>query len=839
MKSITILLLVVLSIFQVCAFDSASASSELPDFLVNDDIVGGCEHSGAAVAKAPSGDIIIAWTDNRTYSNHIYARRFGPDGIPIGDEFQVDVDGDPYLDPLIATDCSGRSIIAWIDTRDVDTGSVYCQRYDSAGNPIGDNMLLNGIGLTTIAMSCNGNFVVSWSPYNSPISILAQRFDFEGNPIGALINVREMAPMSGASPAVAMDDTGRFVISWTDFREYIDYGSDVYAQRFDSSGAPLGGNFRVNDDLTDSSQIHPAVAMQVDGSFLITWSDFRNGADVYAQVYDSDGSSYNDNFKVNDNADDSLQGYPKVCVQGEGCYIVTWRDERNGIPEVFGQRLYWFGYAIGGNMRVCNEIPTASQSHAFADADSTGEFVVAWVRSPEVDCNEGFDRIFFQRFDSAAVRLGDNTDVNRQGDAYQTDPSIAVSSSGTSVLVWMDYRDMRTDRYAQRFDASGDPLGSNFKVNDENRHPYDNGTSAVDMNDAGKFIVAWTDTTDDSYYIYAQRYDQDGNPVGGNFRINEDYPDQRQEEPTVAMTSSGGFVFAWQERRVVPTDIYAQVFDSTGTPLYYSFVVNDEAFDAYHPSPAVAVSTTGDFIVAWTQDSCIVARRFDATGNPIDASFHVFCDQNLSYSGAEANVAISETGSFVIAFDVGSICYIRRYDSSGMPIGSEFIAPIDYSRMAMTQSGTFVVAGVVYENEQYDVYAQEYSADGTPGDYYMISDPAFESSYQSNPAIAVNEIGTYFAWEDDRRAMGLDIYARIADQAICGDCDGNGSIDIDDIVYLVNYIFTGGPEPSPLWIADTDCSGDSDIDDVIYLVGYVFLGGPMPCDPNNDGIPDC
>ncbi len=74
---------------------------------------------------------------------------------------------------------------------------------------------------------------------------------------------------------------------------------------------------------------------------------------------------------------------------------------------------------------------------------------------------------------------------------------------------------------------------------------------------------------------------------------------------------------------------------------------------------------------------------------------------------------------------------------------------------------------------------------------------------------------------------------------LCGDADASSGIDIDDVVYLINYIFAGGPPPSPLQAGDADCSGNIDIDDVVYLINYIFAGGPAPCDPDGNGIPDC
>lgn len=74
---------------------------------------------------------------------------------------------------------------------------------------------------------------------------------------------------------------------------------------------------------------------------------------------------------------------------------------------------------------------------------------------------------------------------------------------------------------------------------------------------------------------------------------------------------------------------------------------------------------------------------------------------------------------------------------------------------------------------------------------------------------------------------------------VCGDADGSGEVDIDDVVFLIAYIFGGGPAPDPEIKADADCSGAVDIDDVVYAISYIFGGGPAPCDPDGNGTPNC
>jgi len=92
---------------------------------------------------------------------------------------------------------------------------------------------------------------------------------------------------------------------------------------------------------------------------------------------------------------------------------------------------------------------------------------------------------------------------------------------------------------------------------------------------------------------------------------------------------------------------------------------------------------------------------------------------------------------------------------------------------------------------------------------------------------------------DDLIPEGFDDYygwGRVnADRALLavtrGDANNSGTIDVDDIVYLIGYIFESGAEPQPRFLnGDANCSGDVDIDDVIYLVGYMFSEGPAPID---------
>jgi hypothetical protein len=66
----------------------------------------------------------------------------------------------------------------------------------------------------------------------------------------------------------------------------------------------------------------------------------------------------------------------------------------------------------------------------------------------------------------------------------------------------------------------------------------------------------------------------------------------------------------------------------------------------------------------------------------------------------------------------------------------------------------------------------------------------------------------------------------------CGDANNDDEIDISDAVFLISYIFSGGPAPAdcngPNGKGDANGDGEIDISDAVYLISYIFSGGPAP-----------
>jgi hypothetical protein len=63
---------------------------------------------------------------------------------------------------------------------------------------------------------------------------------------------------------------------------------------------------------------------------------------------------------------------------------------------------------------------------------------------------------------------------------------------------------------------------------------------------------------------------------------------------------------------------------------------------------------------------------------------------------------------------------------------------------------------------------------------------------------------------------------------ICGDANGDDDPNVGDAVFLINYVFKGGPGPDP--VCAGDCNGDDQthIADAVFMINFVFKGGPAP-----------
>src|SRR5690606_12055843 len=112
-------------------------------------------------------------------------------------------------------------------------------------------------------------------------------------------------------PSVAVAADGSFVVVWQSLAGAA--SSEIVAQRFDTAGAPAGGEIPVNQ-TTAGAQTAPAVAVAPGGSFVVVWeSSDGSGTGVCARRFDATGAAQGDEFQVNQFTSQN-QGLPRVAV---------------------------------------------------------------------------------------------------------------------------------------------------------------------------------------------------------------------------------------------------------------------------------------------------------------------------------------------------------------------------------------------------------------------------------------------------------------------------------------------------------------------------------------------
>jgi hypothetical protein len=61
-----------------------------------------------------------------------------------------------------------------------------------------------------------------------------------------------------------------------------------------------------------------------------------------------------------------------------------------------------------------------------------------------------------------------------------------------------------------------------------------------------------------------------------------------------------------------------------------------------------------------------------------------------------------------------------------------------------------------------------------------------------------------------------------------GDINLDGSTNIGDVIFLINYLYISGPAPEPLKLGDVNCDNEVNVADVIFLINFLFNNGPPP-----------
>ncbi|MCC6129447.1 MAG: immunoglobulin domain-containing protein [Acidobacteria bacterium] len=290
----------------------------------------------------------------------------------------------------VAYSASGFFVVAYYCDFFASPKGIYFRRFDTDGNPLGPQTHVSTVSTPqdapTVAADAAGNFVIAWgAPDAGSGSIFAQRFDSSGTPVGAEIRVNALTGLSDAFPVVAKRADGSFIVVWR--RTNPGTEADVYFRIISGSGVPGSEEVRAHIQ-SNGLQQRPQVSVFSDGSFLIAWQGEQQPGDmsdnaVVIRRFDSGGGFLTDDLLVNDQITSGYQGEPQIAAGSDGRLLITWTSLAaeagdDGLGDVRAQRFRPDGERDGSEFRI-NENPIGIQGTASASFLSGNHFLVAFI----------------------------------------------------------------------------------------------------------------------------------------------------------------------------------------------------------------------------------------------------------------------------------------------------------------------------------------------------------------------------------------------------------------------------------------------------------------------------
>ncbi len=408
----------------------------------------------------------------------------------------------------------------------------------------GDQMNLQIVG------DGSGGAIIVWEDYRSGTAdIYAQRINSSGNTVWTADGVAICTATSNqVIPQMVGDGSGGAIITWKDYRNNATTGTDIYAQRINSSGTVQWTADGVAISTATNIQDNPQITGDGSGGAIITWNDYRDNVsyDIFAQRINSSGTVQWTTDGVGVCVLDYAQVQPKISSDGSGGAIIMWEDMRGGQWDLYSQRINSSGvkqWATNGVV-ICNA--SGNKDSYQMISDGSGGAIMAW-RDPRSGVS--FD-IYAQKINtSGSVQWGSNELAICTKTDTQQDPQLVSDGSGGAIITWSDRRGVAYDIYAQSITSTGtvrwttDGITICTATNDQVLPQIAKDTS-------GSTIVAWADLRGGTTYdIYTQKIDSSGAVQWTANGATVCTAANTQSFPNIVSNGNGGAIIAWEDSR--------------------------------------------------------------------------------------------------------------------------------------------------------------------------------------------------------------------------------------------------------------------------------------------------
>jgi hypothetical protein len=205
--------------------------------------------------------------------------------------------------------------------------------------------------------------------------------------------------------------------------------------------------------------------------------------------------------------------------------------------------------------------------------------------------------------------------------------------------------------------------------------------------------------------------------AGPNFQVNVG-SEGAQLDVDVAQDTAGDTVFVWTDQNTAPQTVQARVFNPSGNPLGFSFIVGLESQPISHPR--VAMTPLGEFTVVWGNPHTVFIRRFDRLGRPLGS---VNVTRQLAPGIVQSpDVAVDAAGNAVVVWVVsrieGDLIFLQRFNAANEAPGLQGVPEMvnqntfnsrDKPRVALDAAGDILVSWDDYRTGNLpDVWARRF-----------------------------------------------------------------------------------------------------------------------------------
>ena len=332
---------------------------------------------------ASGGGYMVAWVDNRLEDAHIFLRRLDAQGAPAADLQRISVRRGSHFQPSVVPAGEGYGV-AWHGTGE-GVGVVYFARVDANGVVVGGDVDLSGGGANAAHAEVvwNGQeYAVAWTDSRHGDSeVYFRRVSAAGEAVGGAVRVTNVAGEASVPSLVHLGAGRGYAVA---YNEHADGVFNVWLQRMDAAGAPVGAPQRVS---TGPDNANAPRLLHIGGGYAVTWYDTRDdNTEIYVARLDANGARIGDNIRVTNGAHPSV--LPSIVRTVTG-YGVAWQDRRAGNHEIWFRHLDDLGVPVAQPVRISND-PDNSFGPSLAWTGDT--FGVAWY-----DTRHGEGEIYFAR----------------------------------------------------------------------------------------------------------------------------------------------------------------------------------------------------------------------------------------------------------------------------------------------------------------------------------------------------------------------------------------------------------------------------------------------------------